>query len=277
MLKKNHVSCCLVAALCAAVPASAQVVYNDVNDVYYQNFDNPSGWAGTTAIEWVDGATVANWHAALYNGTDANTYSAVTVLKPSSYAYTNGTYLYMFRRTDVLTNGSLGSYSLGAAAGSGVYYGVNIQNNTGAVIESFTFGYTGVQWYSYSSAGVQTLAVSYSTDATVLSDGTWTDVSSMTFNTPQAPYSTVNSVSLNGLNPGNRVELSTTVSGLTIAPGDNVWIRWFDTSDTGYDNALSVDDFYFTVAGTPVPEPSAWAAIMGGVTLGFAALRRRRR
>jgi hypothetical protein len=267
-----------LAAAFLSVPVIGQVVYNDVDDVYYQNFDNEAGWpTSTTALPWTDGSTFNGWYAAVYGGNDTPTYTAPATIKPAQSAYTSATYLYLFRRTDNPTNGALGSYSLGAAPGSGVYYGVYIQNNTGADITSFSFGYTGIQTYSYANVGVQTLDVSYSLDATALSDGVWSAVPSMTFNTPQAPYSTTGSFSLNTENPGNRVQLGTTISGISIANGEGVWIRWFDVSDSGNDNGMAIDDFYFTVAGAAVPEPSAWGAIVGGLALSVATLRRRRR
>lgn len=274
-MTQKHSALIALLALATIAPAAAQVSYTDVNAVYTQNFDNPSGWAGTTALPWSNGVTFANWYALSYAGPAAGTYTTPATIKPSTFAFTSGLPIYIFRKSDALTNGAFGSYSQAAPTGSGVYYGVYIQNNTGAAITSFSFGYTGAQWYSYLAAAVQTLTVSYSTDATALSDGTWTGLSDMTFSTPRVPASTGNT-NTDGTLPENQMVLSTTVSDVSIAPGGSVWIRWFDVSDPGNDNALSIDNFYFTVAGTPsaVPEPSTWAAIFGASALAVAVTRR---
>lgn len=270
-----------LAALCASASAFGQIIYSNVNDVYYQNFDNEAGWpTSTTPLTWTDGQTFSGWYASVYGGPAAGTYSTPATIKPAQWGYTNSTYLYIFRNPSTPTNGALGSYSLGTASGSGVYYGVQIQNSTGTTITSFNFGYTGLQLYSYSAAAIQQLTVSYSTDATAFSDGTWNEVAEMTFDTPyysgnRPPHNSGNT-NVDLLYPDNSVNLATTITGVEIAPGESVWIRWFDVSDPGADNALAIEDFYFTVSGTPVPEPAAWAALFGGTALAFAVVRRRR-
>ena len=67
---------------------------------------------------------------------------------------------------------------------------------------------------------------------------------------------------LDGNAAGNRVVFGTTqvTSGLNLAPGASIWIRWRDPSNPNVDHGMSVDDFtlnYTTVAPEPIGLPAA--------------------
>ena len=79
----------------------------------------------------------------------------------------------------------------------------------------------------------------YSVDATDLTTGTWIDVDALDFITPDT--GTVGAK--NGNAAGERTAIGSTITGLSIASGACVWIRWFDFDATGADDGLAVDDF----------------------------------
>ena len=66
------------------------------------------------------------------------------------------------------------------------------------------------------------------------------------------------------------------MTGANWAAGETLWIRWTETNDAGNDHGLAIDNVSVT-AGTAIPEPSTYAMILGGLTLGLVALRRYRR
>jgi predicted extracellular nuclease len=131
--------------------------------------------------------------------------------------------------------------------------GASFTNNAGATITELEVAYTGEQWRlgQLGSAGTPPrgpdgLDFQYSVDATGLTDGTWTDVDSLDFTSPiQGP--TVGA--LDGNAAANRTSITATVSGLSIAPGATLWIRWLDFNVSSSDDGLAVDDFSLTPQG----------------------------
>ena len=88
----------------------------------------------------------------------------------------------------------------------------------------------------------------YSTNATSLTNGTWTDVNQLNFN---SPVTTGGSGALDGNAAANRTARSFTITGLSIANGATYRIRWTDFDRTpGADDGLAVDDFSLTPGGT---------------------------
>src|SRR6185436_7488247 len=88
----------------------------------------------------------------------------------------------------------------------------------------------------------------YSTNATSLTTGTWIDVNALDFN---PPITGPTAGALDGNAPANRIALSSTITGLSIANGASFWIRWTDVDATGADDGLAVDDFSLTASGVP--------------------------
>ena len=65
------------------------------------------------------------------------------------------------------------------------------------------------------------------------------------------------------------------VNGFTLAPGQELWLSWGSYSALGVPiHGLGIDNL--SVSFATVPEPSTYAALLGGLVLGFVALRRRR-
>ncbi len=122
-------------------------------------------------------------------------------------------------------------------------FGSCFTNNTGSTISSLAIAYTGEEWRLGTAARTDQLDFQYSLNATSLTTGTWTDVNTLDFITP-------NTAAPTGEKDGNaaafRTALSSTISGLSIPNGATFWIRWNDSDATGADDGLAVDDFSLT-------------------------------
>jgi hypothetical protein len=121
-------------------------------------------------------------------------------------------------------------------------------NNTGAVITSIKITYKGEQWRLGATGRADALDFQYSLDATSLTAGTWTDVNSLDFSSPVS-IGTVGA--LDGNLSSNQSQISHTLSGLTLAAGAGIFIRWNDFNASGADDGLAIDDFTLeTVSGS---------------------------
>ena len=100
--------------------------------------------------------------------------------------------------------------------------GAAFTNNTGQPIGSLLIAYTGEQWRLGALGRTDRLDFQFSTNATSLTTGTWTDVDALDFT---APVTAGTVGALNGNIAPNRTAISSTISGLTIANGSTVWIR----------------------------------------------------
>ncbi|MFC3159286.1 T9SS type A sorting domain-containing protein [Chryseobacterium arachidis] len=208
-----------------------QISLNSLNSAYTQNFD---GLAITGTGSTVLSGTLAGW-SILETGSNANTtYTASTgsVNPGDTYSY-----------------GATGNTdrALGAIASSNLTsrWGAQFKNDTNVTITQLLVSYTGEEW-RLGEAGRGTddqIVVEISTNATSLNNGTWTAVPSLT-------YSTTDVTGAVGLRDGNsasyRTALSSTITGLNIAAGQNFWIRFVDVNITGTDDGLAIDDFSLT-------------------------------
>ncbi|MFN9916533.1 MAG: hypothetical protein ACK53L_28340, partial [Pirellulaceae bacterium] len=104
--------------------------------------------------------------------------------------------------------------SSNAAAGS-FLWGARFFNDTGNTISTLYINYTGEQWRN-SAAAAQTIDFQYQLRAPSLNAGTWTDFNSLDFS---SPVTGGNAGALNGNLSSNRTLLSGSLSGLSLAPG----------------------------------------------------------
>jgi DNA/RNA endonuclease G (NUC1) len=201
-----------------------------------QNFDTlvQSG-TGTLAAN-----TPAGWGFS-ESGSNANT----TYTAGTGSGNTGDTY--SFGSATVPADRALGQLRSGALIST---LGGTFQNNTGGTITSLVVSYVGEQWRLGATGRTvaERMDFQYSTDATSLTTGTWTDVNALDFN-PPITAGTVGA--LDGNAGANRIALSSTITGLSIANGASFWIRWTDVDATGADDGLAVDDFSLTASGSP--------------------------
>ena len=117
--------------------------------------------------------------------------------------------------------------------------------------------YDGEQWRLGATGRNDRLDFEYSLDATSLTTGTWTAVDALDF---IAPLSTGTTGAVNG--NVNKVTVSNSISGLSLANGASVYIRYLDFSAAGSDDGLGVDNFNLTA----LPPTAARVSLSGHVT-----------
>ncbi len=141
--------------------------------------------------------------------------------------------------------------------------GAQLQNGTGAVLPDILVSYTGEQWRIGTANRVppDRLDFQYSLDATSLSSGTWVDVDSLDFVSPNP------NVAVGGYDGNlaiNRTAISAVISGLNIAPGATLWVRWSDPDAAGgADDGLAVDDISFGVTADLPPVVASTSPLPG--------------
>jgi predicted extracellular nuclease len=125
--------------------------------------------------------------------------------------------------------------------------GACFTNNTGSSITSLAISYTGEQWRLGTAGRADRIDFQYSTNATSLTTGTWTDVDALDFS---SPTTTGTLGALDGNAAANRTNISFTIPSLNIANGTTFFIRWNDFNASGADDGLAVDDFSLTPMGS---------------------------
>jgi predicted extracellular nuclease len=223
--------------LAAAYPAFAvgEAPLAALDTAYTENFGSLAS-AGTSSV-------VPSGWSFVEIGTNANTtYTAGTGSSTTGDTYSFGATASTERALGALLSGSL-TPTIGAG----------FTNSTGGTITSVDIAYTGEQWRIGTAARVDRLDFQFSTDATGVTSGSWTDVNALDFTSPN----TVAIGATDGNAAVNRTALTSTIEGLSLAPGATLWIRWNDFNASGADDGLAVDDFSLTPHGSPTPTDQA--------------------
>lgn len=205
-----------------------QISLTSSNGTYSENFD-VMGNAGTSYP--------AGWTGIRYAGSG----TANATLTP---AVSNGS-----SNTGTVYNvGTAGSSerALGTLASATTIpaFGASFINNTASIINSFSLSAVSEQWRTGSNAVVENVIFEYSTDATSLSNGTWTAISSL--NLVELQTSSTTAAAIDGNLSSNRVAISGSVSSINLAISGTIWIRWRDADATGSDGMYALDDFTLT-------------------------------
>ncbi|NQX02576.1 metallophosphoesterase, partial [bacterium] len=232
----------LLAAL-AVCPANAQVAYT--GGVYNQNFDSLPGTTNNTLnTAWSDNSTLPGWYAnkATFSVTDATIGGTAAAFLPTAAANPNNVGLFSLGSA-ASADRALGSRATAAVAGNDpVLYGVRLVNNTAQTLTSFTVTYTGEQWFKSGKTTADSLLVDYQLGATSIAAGTWTAATGGTFT---SLVNTATAATLAGNTAANRRGIAVKVTGVSWAPGTELWVRFRDADNTGDEQALAVDDFNF--------------------------------
>ncbi len=140
-LRRGRVMRHLLAALIVVVmlgslltqSVGAQVSVTTLGVPYTQSFDTlPASGSAT----WTNNSTIPGWfHARTGTGT--------TIVANNGSSNAGNLYSY---GTGTATDRALGSLGSGNAAIGNMFWGVRLQNNTGATITSLDVSYTGEQW-----------------------------------------------------------------------------------------------------------------------------------
>ncbi len=221
-----------------ATSARAQVSLTALGTPYTQNFDTlPASGSAT----WTNNSTVPGWfHARTGTGT--------TLVANDGSSNAGNLYSY---GTDTATDRALGSVGSGNAAVGNLFWGVRLQNNTGATIASLEVSYTGEQWRN-SAAAAQTATFSYLVGSPTVTgslaefQSAGVAVSALDFT---SPITGGVAGALNGNLVANRVTRTFSITGLSIPNGTEVMLRWSDPDHTEADHGLAVDDFSVTPQG----------------------------
>lgn len=227
-------------ALGAALDLSAQVVFT-ANGTYNQNFDTLPYTTNTSAqLTWDDNTTLTGWYSSDTSGYHSKIGDGGS---PS-----HGLNLYMPEgNTD---DRALGSYT--NSNSSSVFFGVQLMNNTGHVLNSVSISFALENYRASSSAGDKLIA-SFGLNNSDLFSGSWDQLASLDYT-----------------NISNTLSLSS----LSWNDGDSLWIRWEDTVFTEGTNPKNAGFGLDNFSVTAIPEPSTYALILGVATLGLVGFRR---
>lgn len=211
----------------------AQISLTALNAAYTQNFDGLAS-SGTSNSNTLSG-TLAGWYI-VESGTSGNT----TYAADNGSTNSGNTYSYGSTSATDRALGSIASNNLQSK------YGAQFTNNTGNTIDKLDISYVGEEWRlgDVTRATKDQIIFEYSTDATSLSNGTWTAVTALNYET------TVIQSGVVGARDGNsgafRSAITNTISGLNITAGQKFWIRFSDVNISGTDDGLAIDDFSLT-------------------------------
>jgi hypothetical protein len=145
--------------------------------------------------------------------------------------------------------------ALGSIGGnsSDLIVGARLIASGSTPITQLSISYFGEQWRNLDS-NPDSLQFQYSVNATSLTTGTWTGISSLDFTSPN----TSTQGALNGNDAANRTFESGIISGLNLQDGQELWIRWVNYNPHAHkDDGLAIDD----VSITAVPEPTEFGLV----------------
>lgn len=244
-MRKTMFILVLVLASMGLLWGQYSIAANSTN--YTQDFDTLANTG--SGITWTNGTTLSGWYAK----TDA---TASIVTYGTNAGTTTAGALYSFGTASATDRafGFASSNSYTGASGTGKgYIGWRLKNNTGSTITSLSVTWTGEQWRKENNASAHTLNLFYQTGTTVtdLTAGTWTTATS-TFTTPIIGATTA--AALDGNLAANRVAgIVATISGLSLASGDEIMLRWEDLNDVGNDHLMAIDDVTINATSGAAP------------------------
>jgi len=125
--------------------------------------------------------------------------------------------------------------------------GAVFQNNTGGTVSKISIQARMEQWrQSLNTAVNETVAFSYSFDATSLNTGTWTNVTAL--NLKEKLTAATTDAAVNGNLASNYTNMASIITGLNWTNGTNLWIKWVDTNDAGSNGLYAIDNFIISVS-----------------------------
>ena len=198
---------------------------------YSQNFDS---LAGSGTAPWMDNVTLPGWYASRSVAPNSVTnYSAGTGSSTTGALYSFG--------GSGSTDRALGTL---ASSGTGrLAFGIRFTNDTGLPQTGFTVSCTGEQWRVGGSVA-QKLAFSYQigtalTNADAHDDQAWTPFPALDIDSPN----TNATQTLQGNDPTNQVVFAgVPIPGVVVPPGQELFLRWLDVDDPGFDDGLALDN-----------------------------------
>lgn len=211
----------------------AQIALSGGN--YAQDF-NSLATNGTSNL-WTDNLTLPGWYA---SKTAAG--AAVVTYRAESGTSTVGA-LYSFGSPGS-SDRALGSVASGTPGNFA--YGVRFTNDTAVTQTNIHISFTGEQWRNGGTASPQTLAFSYRVSSSAINDSdaananSWIGFSNLNFS---APTVSATAGALEGNAATNQQSfINVALAGVNVAPGQELFLRWLDVDDAGFDHGLALDD-----------------------------------
>ncbi len=266
-----------VLATVGANVAVAQISYS--GGTYSETFDGIYGVNGngmTMANVGAVGAqdaipTLPNWQAARVAGSGTGTFA---LFGDNGSSNTGRLYSYGGISLSDRALGSLGSGTtvpgFGAAflnASADTYTSIAISydrevwrcQNTDGVVDTLSFA------YGFASGGIASSGF--------LTSGSMTPFTALDAISPVEFVNTTATPNVDGNSAPYQQNVVATITGLSWAPGDTLYIRWNDVNNVGSDAGVAIDNLNLTAA---VPEPSSML-LMGLGVVALAVLRRKTR
>lgn len=253
-----------LALLACAGAAPAAIVYTGTT--YTENFDSlpgvtvaPAPFSATIGLQFpLNAHGVAEWQVAKIAGTGT---TAMGLLASEGSSNSGG----------IHSLGAVGSgeRALGLlASGTNVPgMGVEITNGTAFVVTDATITFNREVWRT-STSTLNRMLFSFGTSGGTITSTNFLTDATMTLN-PSGDLVGLPFVATNGAIPVDSLAVVVNLTGLSIAPGSSLFLRWTDFNDVGNDSSIGIDDF--TLVMTPAPG----AAVLMGMGA-LVAMRRRR-
>ena len=234
LTNRNRITVLFAAGL-ALLSARAQYSYTTLGSPYTQDFTA----LGTASVTVAGGDL--NLHNAGLNGWFfGETGSAANTTVTAGTGSSNAGDSYHFGAA-ASTERALGGLLSGSLTST---FGFYFTNNTGATINNVAISYTGETWRIGATGRFDRLDFQYSTNATSLTTGTWTDFDGLDYQNTAA----------GALASGSMLQsasISSTITGLNLLNGATLFIRWNDFNASGADDGMAVDGFSLTATATP--------------------------
>ena len=264
-------------ALAALTFPAGAISITTAGSAYTQNFDAlaASVFPSPTSV-WTNDSTLPGW--SLFqrtgNGTASTTYNADNGGSNTGSFYSYG------------TTGST-ERALGATGAGGAYFGspasggiagwmaVSFSNGTGGSLDGFQVSWDGEQWRNGGNASAQTMVFEYGFGDNFTGVSSWF-APGLNFNFASVANSTT-AAAVEGNTTGLAAGRGGSVSSLSWAVTDTLWLRWVEKNDAGNDHGLAIDNFSFTAsrASASVPEGGTTLTMLGLSFTGLAVLRRK--
>lgn len=209
----------------AQIPISAGTYTQDFNSLANSGTSNP----------WLDNVTLTGWYSSkTVGGTTVTTYRA-------DNGGNNAGALYSFGPTSS-SERALGS--IASATPGNFAFGLRFTNNSAITITNLQISYTGEEWRNGGNGDPNSLAFAYRigtslTNSDAANANSWTSFAPLSY---VAPTISTNSGALDGNLITNRQVFVNVSLPASIAPGQEIFLRWFDNNDLGNDYGLAVDD-----------------------------------
>lgn len=230
-----------------AISLQAQVLLSSGTS-YQQDFNALAGPPKTKA-SWTNNTTLPGWYAARETGTNVPHFKSYRI---ASGDMKNG-WIYSFGSSTNAGRNPSSDRAFGAIATAStgtIAFGVRFQNDTRQVMTNFTMTYAGEQWRNEGNLRAQKLAFSYRVSKTPITDPQpgvlegWSFLAAMDFKSSRDRST---EPKLDGNLPASRLaKTGIVLPGVSLQPGEELFLRWSDENDNGPDDGLAIDDFSLT-------------------------------